>query len=65
LRSTLGATGRFEILCVDDASGDGTAEVVRRLAAAGPRRLLPPRLRSGRALALATGLHAARAARSC
>ena len=64
LRSTLGATGRsFEILCVDDASGDGTADVVRRLGASAPEvRLLRHALRSGQSAALATGLRAARGA---
>jgi len=52
-----------EILCVDDASGDGTADVVRRLGASAPEvRQLRHALRSGQSAALATGLRAARGA---
>jgi dolichol-phosphate mannosyltransferase len=62
LRAVLAGTGRdFEIVCVDDGSGDGTAGVVRRLAAAVPElRLLRHVMRSGQSAALATGLRAAR-----
>jgi dolichol-phosphate mannosyltransferase len=64
LRETLGGLGRrFEILCVDDASGDDTAEVVRGLARAAPElRLLRHSVRSGQSAALASGFARARGA---
>ena len=64
LRDVLAATGRrYEILCVDDGSGDGTDEVVRRIALGAPQvRLLRHGLRCGQSAALATGLRAARGA---
>ena len=62
LRATLLPLGRsFEILCVDDASGDGTAAVAGALAATAPElRLLCHAVRCGQSAALATGFAAAR-----
>jgi len=64
LRAVLGGLRqRYEIVCVDDASGDGTADVVRRLATAAPElRLLRHTRRCGQSAALVTGLRAARGA---
>jgi glycosyltransferase involved in cell wall biosynthesis len=64
LHAVLAPLGRgYEIVCVDDASGDGTAAVVRRLAAGAPAlRLLRHGRRSGQSAALASGLRAARGA---
>jgi len=62
LHAALAPLGRdYEIVCVDDASGDGTAAAVRRLAARSPDvRLLRHARRSGQSAALASGLRAAR-----
>jgi glycosyltransferase involved in cell wall biosynthesis len=62
LRATLGRLGRpFEIVCVDDASGDGTLAALRRLAATAPElRIVRHALRCGQSAALASGFAAAR-----
>ncbi|MBM3984972.1 MAG: glycosyltransferase, partial [Planctomycetes bacterium] len=64
LDRVLGRSGRsFEIVCVDDASRDGTADVVRRLAASRPHvRLLRHAARCGQSAALASGFRVARGA---
>lgn len=53
---------RYEIVCVDDASDDGTAAALAACAANRPQlRVLRHRARSGQSAALRTGVKAARA----
>lgn len=64
LAEALGRSGRsWEVLCVDDASRDATAEVVRGLARRWPQvRLLRHARRCGQSAALASGFRKARGA---
>ena len=62
IRSALAGKVAYEILMVDDASGDGTIREVRIAMASDPRvRLLHHRRRAGQSAAITTGVLAARA----
>lgn len=62
VQGVLEATGRsFEIVCVDDGSGDGTLQRLEQLAARDPRVVVVPLSRNfGKEAALAAGLATAR-----
>lgn len=60
--AALGDVTSYEIVCVDDASDDGTAAALAACAAGRPHlRVLRHRTRSGQSAALRTGVKAARA----
>lgn len=62
IRRALDGQVAYEIVYVDDGSGDGTAAEVRRLAAELPSlRLLRHQASCGQSMAIATGVKAARA----
>ena len=63
IRAALDGLFEYEILYVDDGSGDGTAEEIRRLAAETPRlRLIRHAKSYGQSAAVRSGVRAARAA---
>jgi dolichol-phosphate mannosyltransferase len=62
IEAALTPLAEFEILYVDDASTDGTKELLDQLAAEFPRlRVLRHKLRSGQSAAIVSGVSAARA----